>query len=113
MEKMFYSISQVSEFSLLPQSVLRYWETVFEELSPRKSPGGTRQYSDEDVTLILKIKNLLYEKGMTIKGVQKVLKNNRSTVDESGQTTPTAPVDKKDWIIDYLKSLLSEIRSAD
>ena len=52
----------------LPQSVLRYWETVFPLFSPSKSAGGSRQYSDADVKMILRIKELLYKNGFTIKG---------------------------------------------
>ena len=56
------SIGKVSKIVDLPQSVLRYWETVFEHFEPEKSEGGTRRYSQEDVDVILEIKNLLYNK---------------------------------------------------
>ncbi len=63
-----YSIGQVAAHTELPQSVLRYWETVFPRLEPMKSPGGSRQYSDSDIAIIQRIKELLYENGFTIKG---------------------------------------------
>lgn len=63
-----YSIGQVSAHVDLPQSVLRYWETVFPSFNPAKSAGGSRQYSDADVALIIRIKELLYGNGFTIKG---------------------------------------------
>ena len=66
--KIYHTIGQVSEFVDLPQSVLRYWETVFEQFNPHKSPGGNRLYTDDDVKLIQKIKKLLYEQKFTIKG---------------------------------------------
>ncbi|NOX89606.1 MAG: MerR family transcriptional regulator [Calditrichaeota bacterium] len=72
-KKPFYSIGQVADYFQLPQSVLRYWETVFDALNPAKSPGGSRQYSDEDLKIISEIKHLLYEKGFTIKGANKIL----------------------------------------
>jgi len=53
------SIGKVSKIVNLPQSVLRYWETVFEQLNPEKSEGGTRRYTQKDVDNILNIKNLL------------------------------------------------------
>jgi len=56
------SIGKVSKIVNLPQSVLRYWETVFEQLNPEKSEGGTRRYTQKDVDNILNIKNLLYKK---------------------------------------------------
>ena len=69
-----FSIGQVAQHTGLPQSVLRYWETVFDLLKPKKSPGGTRLYSQDDIRLILRIKNLLYENGFTIKGANTQLK---------------------------------------
>ena len=85
-KKLTYSIGQVAKFADLPQSVLRYWETVFEVLDPRKSEGGSRQYSDVDVKLILHIKELLYEKGFTIKGANAQLRDE-STSQASGSGT--------------------------
>ncbi len=69
------SIGKVSKIVNLPQSVLRYWETVFEQLHPEKSEGGTRRYTQEDVDNILKIKNLLYKKKYTIAGAISTLSN--------------------------------------
>ena len=66
--KIYHTIGQVSEFLDLPQSVLRYWETVFDKFDPHKSPGGNRLYTDEDISLIKRIKELLYEQKFTIKG---------------------------------------------
>ncbi len=77
-EKIYYTIGQVSEITELPQSVLRYWETVFEQLNPDKSGGGTRHYSKTDVDTILKIKRLLYNEGFTIKGARKRLSDKES-----------------------------------
>ena len=62
-DRLTYSIGQVAAHTELPQSVLRYWETVFTRLNPLKSPGGSRQYSDADIAIIQRIKELLYEKG--------------------------------------------------
>lgn len=69
------SIGKVSKIVNLPQSVLRYWETVFEHLNPKKSEGGTRRYTQEDVDTILEIKNLLYKKKYTIAGAISTLSN--------------------------------------
>jgi DNA-binding transcriptional MerR regulator len=62
----------------LPQSVLRYWETVFDVFNPEKSEGGTRRYSQEDIDIILEIKELLYKKKYTIAGARSTLKNRSS-----------------------------------
>ncbi len=77
--KLSFSIGQVAQHTGLPQSVLRYWETVFDSLKPDKSPGGTRLYSQHDINLILRIKNLLYENGFTIKGANIQLKKEQGT----------------------------------
>ncbi len=68
MRPLYYTIGQVSMMAELPQSVLRYWETVFNNLNPVKSDGGNRQYSELDVKTINIIKDLLYNQGYTIKG---------------------------------------------
>ena len=70
-----FSIGKVCKIVDLPQSVLRYWETVFDQLNPEKSEGGTRRYTQEDVDTILEIKTLLYKKKFTIAGAQSTLSN--------------------------------------
>ena len=84
-DRLYYTIGQLSKIAGLPQSVLRYWETVFDPLDPPKSEGGTRQYTENDVELVLEIKKLLYDEGYTIKGANKHLKIKYSTVDDSGE----------------------------
>jgi len=74
-DRIYYTIGQLSKIAGLPQSVLRYWETVFDSLKPAKSNGGTRQYSDNDVKLVLQIKKMLYDEGYTIKGANKLIKS--------------------------------------
>jgi DNA-binding transcriptional MerR regulator len=81
------SIGKVSKIVDLPQSVLRYWETVFEHFNPEKSEGGTRRYSQEDVDAILEIKNLLYKKKYTIAGAISTLSNRH--VKKSSNTVDT------------------------
>jgi DNA-binding transcriptional MerR regulator len=82
-DRMYYTIGQLSKISGLPQSVLRYWETVFDLLTPSKSDGGTRQYSEGDIKLVLEIKKLLYDEGYTIKGANKLIK---TTFSKKGET---------------------------
>lgn len=59
--------------------VLRYWETEFPELAPRKSKGGQRVYEQKDIDKILQIKKMLYEEGLTIAGARKRLEEQRKT----------------------------------
>ena len=81
MEKL--SIGKVCKIVDLPQSVLRYWETVFEHLNPEKSEGGTRRYTQEDVEAILEIKELLYKKKYTIAGAQSTLSHRSAQIPNS------------------------------
>ena len=72
--KAFRTISEVSGDLSLPQHVLRFWETRFVQIKPMKRGGGRRLYRPDHVALLRGIKALLYDDGMTIKGVQKVLR---------------------------------------
>ena len=74
----FRTISEVSKDISLPQHVLRFWETKFAQIKPIKRGGGRRYYRPEDVDLLKGIKNLLYNDGYTIRGVQKVIRENGS-----------------------------------
>ena len=76
-----YSIGQASKIVKLRQSVLRFWESEFEQLNPEKTEGGTRKYSDNDIDLIFKIKDLLYNQKYTIEGAKtklRLLGNNQN-----------------------------------
>lgn len=72
----FRTISEVAEELDLPQHVLRFWETRFSQIKPMKRGGGRRYYRPQDVELIKGIRHMLYEQGYTIKGVQKLLREN-------------------------------------
>ncbi len=70
----FRTISEVATNLDVPQHVLRFWESKFKQVSPLKRGGGRRYYRPEDVDLLTSIKDLLYNQGFTIRGVQKLLK---------------------------------------
>lgn len=70
----FRTISEVAEILDVPPHVLRFWETRFAQVKPVKRGGGRRYYRPEDVRLLRGIRGLLYDDGMTIKGVQKILR---------------------------------------
>ncbi len=72
----FRTISEVAEGLALPQHVLRFWESKFQQIKPLKRGGGRRYYRPEDVRIIHDIKELLYNQGFTIRGVQKLLREN-------------------------------------
>ena len=72
----FRTISEVSEELGLPQHVLRFWETRFAQVKPMKRSGGRRLYRPDHIALLRGIKALLYDDGLTIKGVQKMLRES-------------------------------------
>ncbi len=72
----FRTISEVAEQLDVPQHVLRFWETRFSQIRPMKRGGGRRYYRPADVDLLKGIRTLLYGEGYTIRGAQKILKDN-------------------------------------
>jgi DNA-binding transcriptional MerR regulator len=74
----FRTISEVAESLDLPQHVLRFWESRFAQIKPLKRGGGRRYYRPDDVELLAAIKHLLYGEGYTIKGVQRLFKEQGS-----------------------------------
>jgi DNA-binding transcriptional MerR regulator len=70
----FRTISEVADDLDVPQHVLRFWETRFSQIRPMKRAGGRRYYRPADVDLLKGIRHLLYGEGYTIRGVQRILK---------------------------------------
>jgi len=104
----FRTISEVACELDLPQHVLRFWETKFNQVRPMKRGGGRRYYRPEDVALLNRIRGLLYDEGYTIKGVQKLLRDGalkKSDLrDEAPPTTPAGDA-LKDEIRDAIHEL--------
>ena len=71
----FRTISEVSAELNVPPHVLRFWETKFSNLRPLKRSGGRRYYRPDDINVLMRIRDLLYEDGFTIKGAQRFLKS--------------------------------------
>lgn len=81
--KLFYKISEVSQITGVKPYILRYWESEFPFLSPRKNRGGWRLYQKRDIETIISIKEMLYKDRYTIAGVKRILsKNNLDNGDE-------------------------------
>ncbi len=131
----FRTISEVATELDLPQHVLRFWETKFQQIKPLKRGGGRRYYRPEDVLLLRRIRDLLYMDGYTIKGVQKLLRQSggvRNFVADSdtsptdGDTTPAvaapghrpaasdtaADPGELSAVIEELKSLKRDLQAA-
>src|SRR6056297_3236059 len=106
MKKLYYSIGEVSDITEVEAHVLRYWETVFDELNPKKNKAGNRVYKENDIETILKLKELIQEKKYSTEGAQQVLKK------DGEEETEKIPVSvKKDLkeIRLFLSQLLEEL----
>ncbi len=72
-EKLYYRIGEVEEMTGVPAYVLRYWESEFKLLRPKKNPAGQRVYRQRDLELVRRIKTLLYDERLTLEGAKKRL----------------------------------------
>ncbi|WP_196240209.1 MerR family transcriptional regulator [Alsobacter soli] len=89
----FRTISEVADDLDLPQHVLRFWETRFSQIRPLKRGGGRRYYRPDDVDLLRGVRQLLYGQGYTIKGVQRILREQGlRSVQALGRGEITAPM---------------------
>ncbi len=75
--KLYYSISEVADMFGVNQSLLRFWEKEFPQISPKTNSRGVRQYRKEDVETVRLIYHLVKEKGMTLHGARQRLKGNK------------------------------------
>src|SRR5438034_11593531 len=78
-ESRLYKIGEVCKIADVQPYVLRYWETEFPALAPNKSGGGQRLYSQREIDIILRIKQLLYSEGFTIAGAKKKLETEQTS----------------------------------
>lgn len=77
-KKLYYAIGEVSELVDLEPHVLRYWESEFEALQPRKNRAGQRAYTEEDIAVVRRIQHLLKEEKYTIAGARQVLARKKN-----------------------------------
>ncbi|MDZ4121050.1 MAG: MerR family transcriptional regulator, partial [Candidatus Cloacimonadaceae bacterium] len=77
--KYYYTIGEVSNLIGVKPYVIRYWETEFPSLKPRKGQGRIRKYDEDHILLLKKIKNMLYEQRYTIEGARQKLKKDKKS----------------------------------
>ncbi len=95
--KLYYNIREVAEMVNLPEHTLRFWEKEIPSLKPRKTAGGARQYTKQDVDLVRLIHHLVKDQGLTIKAARERLKTSKQQV-----------VDRQD-IVTRLKDIRAEL----
>jgi DNA-binding transcriptional MerR regulator len=101
-EKRYFTIGEVSLLCELKPHVLRYWEQEFTALAPSKRRGNRRYYRLEDVTLVRKIRELLYEQGFTLQGAKAQLNQKKS----QHQPVATSPVNSTN---ETISSMIKEL----
>jgi len=82
MKKLYYSIGEVSDITSVEAHVLRYWESVFKDLHPKKNKAGNRVYKEEDIEVVLKLKELIQEKKYSTEGARQVLEGDGDEQDK-------------------------------
>lgn len=110
-KKMYYSISEVCGLTGLEPHVLRYWESEFSQLHPKKNRAGNRAYRDKDIDMIRYIKFLLYDEKFTIPGARKKIADMKDGEWEqlSLNLQQPPPVQQLPITMDEIKKELSEV----
>jgi len=111
--RLYYSISEVSEMIGVKPHVLRYWETQFKMLRPKKGRGGARMYRKRDVEILFEVKQLLYDHRFTIAGARRKLLDDRGSKEQMELTF--ARTDREEMLRALrrdLEGLLSTLQSA-
>ncbi len=79
-EKLYYSIGEVAEIFTVAPSLIRFWETEFDLIQPKKNRKGNRQFTKEDIDNVRTIYHLVKEKGFTLQGAKEMLRNDSQAV---------------------------------
>ena len=96
-EKLYYNIGEVAKAFNVKTSLLRFWENEFDEIKPKKKKSGTRKYTPKDIEIIQLIYHLVKERGMTLDGAKKQLKQKNNSL-------------SKNSILLKLKNIKSELK---
>ena len=112
----FRTISEVSAALDVPPHVLRFWETKFSNLRPLKRSGSRRYYRPDDVAVLIRIRDLLYKDGFTIKGAQRFLKSNEALAATGTVADAVSGVEASDFaavqsILDSARKRLANVKS--
>ena len=111
-DKLYFKIGEVAKLAEVPTHVLRYWETEFRNIKPKRANSKQRLYRREDVELILKIKVMLHNQGYTIAGARKLIENGEDVPEAvvyNNHPTPRAKPDMTD-ALGAIKSQLLQLQ---
>ena len=112
----FRTISEVSSALDVPSHVLRFWETKFPNLRPLKRSGGRRYYRPDDIAVLVRIRDLLYTDGFTIKGAQRFLKSKEALAPKGAGASAVTDIEASDFaavqaILDSARKRLASLKS--
>ena len=102
-DKVYYSIGEVAEMFRVNASLIRYWETEFSILKPKKNKKGNRLFTSTDIQVLQQIYSLVKEKGYTLQGAKEVLKKKKRTSNEDSNDLLTS--------LKQIRTSLLELRS--
>lgn len=110
-DKLYFKIGEVAKITDVKPYVLRYWESEFKIISPKKSQGNQRMYRKKDVELIVFIRDLLYKEKFTLEGAKKRIVEHKKKLDHD-ESQMTLPFKDKNFIaaLKSIKTELEEIR---
>ena len=101
--KLYYSIGEVAEMLDEPQSVLRFWETVFDEVRPVKNKRGVRSYTEHDISILKRIRHLTRDCGYTLDGVRDQLRMR--PLDDPKQEVVNRLTEVRKFLVDLKENL--------
>ena len=109
-DKLYFKIGEVAKMAEVPTHVLRYWESEFPAIKPKRANSKQRLYRRKDVELILEVKTLLHEKGFTIAGAKRLLENP-DALKEVQREEPSPPTEDTSSRLKTIKEGLLDLQS--
>ena len=105
-DKLYFKIGEVAKIADVPTHVLRYWESEFPGIRPKRANSKQRLYRKQDVELIVEIKSLLHERGYTIAGARKLLESGGEPQQQTADARPVAG----NMLTQKLKTIKQELK---
>lgn len=110
-DKLYFKIGEVAKIADVPTHVLRYWESEFPGIRPKRANSKQRLYRKQDVQLIVEIKSLLHDRGYTIAGARKLLEGSNSRVSEQQPPAEDSKPLPGQMLIQKLNTIKKELKN--
>ena len=96
--KLYYSISEVAQMFNVTETLLRYWEKEFKNIHPKKANRNIRQYTKDDIEEVRAVYHLVKEKGMTLEGARRILKNSKDGTSKVSEVSDRLKLIREDLV---------------